>query len=408
VFASRHRSRVALMFLDLDRFKNINDSLGHYVGDQILKEVAARLTRTLRAGDTVARLGGDEFVVVLQEVRDPGDAGVVAQNLLRELGPPYLVEGRELHLSASAGITLYPDDGRDADVLMKNADVAMYHVKDSGRDGYQFFAETMNQAANRRLAIEHDLRLAIRRNELVLHYQPQIDLAQAAVRAVEGLVRWHHPQRGLVMPGGFIGIAEECGLAQPLGEWTLHEACAQSRRWQAAGIAPVPVAVNLSARVFRDRSFVATLRGILAETRLEPRLLELEITESAVMQQSDATSATLEELSAMGIQLAVDDFGTGYSSLAYLKRFPIDKLKIDRSFVRGIPASGDDAAITRAIVSLARSLGLRVVAEGVETDAQLGFLTAHGCDDIQGNLYCPPCDPRETERIFGCAQAARR
>jgi diguanylate cyclase (GGDEF)-like protein/PAS domain S-box-containing protein len=408
VYASRHRSRVALMFLDLDRFKNINDSLGHYVGDQILKEVAARLTRTLRAGDTVARLGGDEFVVVLQEVRDPADAATVAQNLLRELGPPYLVEGRELHLSASAGITLYPDDGRDADVLMKNADVAMYHVKDSGRNGFQFFAATMNHAANRRLAIENDLRLAIRRDELVLHYQPQVDLARRAVRAVESLVRWRHPERGLVMPGGFIGIAEECGLAQPLGEWTLHEACVQSRRWQAAGIAPVPVAVNLSARVFRERSFVTTLRSILDETRLDPTLLELEITESAVMQQSDATSATLEELSAMGIQLAVDDFGTGYSSLAYLKRFPIDKLKIDRSFVRGIPTSGDDTAITRAIVSLARSLGLRVVAEGVETDAQLGFLSAHGCDDVQGNFFCPPLDARETERIFGCAQAAVR
>ena len=408
VYASRHRTRVALMFLDLDRFKNINDSLGHYVGDQILKEVAARLTRTLRAGDTVARLGGDEFVVVLQEVRDPADAATVAQNLLRELGPPYVVEGRELHLSASAGITLYPDDGRDADVLMKNADVAMYHVKDSGRNGFQFFAATMNHAANRRLAIENDLRLAIRRDELVLHYQPQVDLARQVVRAVEGLVRWHHPERGLVMPGGFIGIAEECGLAQPLGEWTLHEACVQSRRWQAAGIAPVPVAVNLSARVFRERSFVTTLRSILDETRLDPTLLELEITESAVMQQSDATSATLEELSAMGIQLSVDDFGTGYSSLAYLKRFPIDKLKIDRSFVRGIPTSADDTAITRAIVSLARSLGLRVVAEGVETDAQLGFLSAHGCDDVQGNFFCPPLDPRETERIFGCARAPGR
>jgi diguanylate cyclase (GGDEF)-like protein len=405
VYAGRHRSRVALMFLDLDRFKNINDSLGHYVGDQILKEVAARLTRTLRANDTVARLGGDEFVVVLQDVHDPSDAAMVAQNLLRELGPPYVLEGRELHLSASAGITLYPDDGRDADVLMKNADVAMYHVKDSGRNGYQFFAETMNHAANRRLAIENDLRLAIRRGELVLHYQPQVDLARRAVRSVEGLVRWRHPERGLVMPGGFIYVAEECGLAQPLGEWTLHEACVQSRRWQAAGLAPVPVAVNLSARVFRERSFVTTLRAILDETRLDPRLLELEITESAVMQQSDATSATLEELSSLGIKLAVDDFGTGYSSLAYLKRFPIDKLKIDRSFVRGIPASGDDTAITRAIVSLARSLGLRVVAEGVETAAQLGFLSAHGCDDVQGNYFCPPCDPQEAERIFGCARA---
>jgi len=400
-FAARHRTRVALMFLDLDRFKTINDSLGHYVGDQVLKEIAARLTRTLRAGDTVARLGGDEFVVVLQEVQEPAHAATVAQSLLRELTPPCFVDGRELHVSASVGITLYPDDGHDADALMKNADVAMYHVKDSGRNGYQFFAVTMNQQANRRLTIENDLRLAIRRGELVLHYQPQIDLGRRAVRTVEALVRWRHPTQGLMMPDDFIGIAEESGLAQALGEWTLYEACVQSRRWQAAGIAPVPVAVNLSARAFRERSLAQTLGAILRDTDLDARLLELEITESAVMQQSDTTLATLSELSAMGVQLAVDDFGTGYSSLAYLKRFPIDKLKIDRSFVRDIPGDNDDAAITQAIISLAKSLDLRVVAEGVETEAQLGFLAAHGCDDVQGHLFCPPCEAGQTDRIFG-------
>jgi diguanylate cyclase (GGDEF)-like protein/PAS domain S-box-containing protein len=408
VLASRHRMRVALMFLDLDRFKNINDSLGHYVGDQILKEVAARLTRALRAGDTVARLGGDEFVVVLQEVRNAHDAAMVAQNLQRDLAPPYLVDGRELHVSASVGITLYPDDGRDADVLMKNADVAMYHVKDSGRNGYQFFAATMNQQANRRLAIEHDLRLAIRRGELVLHYQPQIDLARREVRAVEALVRWRHPEHGLLMPDDFVGIAEESGLGQALGEWTLREACSQSYRWQCAGIRPVPVAVNLSARVFRDRMLPATLAGILRDTGLEPRFLELEITESAVMQQSDSTLETLSQLSAMGIQLAVDDFGTGYSSLAYLKRFPIDKLKIDQSFVRDIPGDGEDVAIAQAIISLAKTLELRCVAEGVESEAQLDFLVAHGCDDVQGNLLCAPCEARETERIFPRAGRSSR
>ena len=414
VFASRHRMRVALMFLDLDRFKNINDSLGHHVGDQILKEVAARLTRSLRGGDTVARLGGDEFVVVLQEVRNAHDAAMVAQNLLRDLAPPYLMDGRELHVSASIGITLFPDDGRDGDVLMQNADVAMYHVKDGGRNGYQFFAATMNQQANRRLAIEHDLRLAIRRGELVLHYQPQIDLARREVRAVEALVRWRHPEHGLLAPDEFIGIAEESGLGQALGEWTLREACTQSRRWRAAGLRPVPVAVNLSARVFRDQTLPATLAGILRDTGLEPGLLELEITESAVMQQSDTTLETLSQLSAMGIQLSVDDFGTGYSSLAYLKRFPIDKLKIDQSFVRDIPGDSDDVAITQAIISLAKALGLRVVAEGVETEAQLGFLVANGCDDVQGNLFCAPCEGREAERIFvvrppgGFAAAAGR
>jgi diguanylate cyclase (GGDEF)-like protein len=389
------------MFLDLDRFKTINDSLGHHVGDRVLKEVSGRLTHTLRSGDTVARLGGDEFVVVLQEVREPNDAATVAQNLLRELAPPCFVDGRELHVSASVGITVFPDDGREADVLMKNADVAMYHVKESGRNGYQFFAATMNQQANRRLTIENELRRAIRRSELVLHYQPQFDIERRELRSLEALVRWIHPERGLVMPGGFIAIAEDGGLAQSLGEWTLREACLQSRRWQEAGIAPVPIAVNLSARAFRERSLPDTLRAILHDTGVDAHLLELEITESALMQHSETTASTLAELSAMGIQLAIDDFGTGYSSLAYLKRFPIDKLKIDRSFVREIPGNVDDAAITQAIISLARSLGLRVVAEGVETPAQLEFLRRNGCDGIQGHLFCPPCDPGETERLFG-------
>jgi diguanylate cyclase (GGDEF)-like protein/PAS domain S-box-containing protein len=406
-FAARHRTRVALMFLDLDRFKTINDSLGHHVGDRVLKEVSGRLTHTLRSGDTVARLGGDEFVVVLQEVREPNDAATVAQNLLRELAPPCFVDGRELHVSASVGITVFPDDGREADVLMKNADVAMYHVKESGRNGYQFFAATMNQQANRRLTIENELRRAIRRSELVLHYQPQFDIERRELRSLEALVRWIHPERGLVMPGGFIAIAEDGGLAQSLGEWTLREACLQSRRWQEAGIAPVPIAVNLSARAFRERSLPDTLRAILHDTGVDAHLLELEITESALMQHSETTASTLAELSAMGIQLAIDDFGTGYSSLAYLKRFPIDKLKIDRSFVREIPGNVDDAAITQAIISLARSLGLRVVAEGVETPAQLEFLRRNGCDGVQGHLFCPPCDPGETERLFGPAPLRR-
>jgi diguanylate cyclase (GGDEF)-like protein len=394
------------MFLDLDRFKNINDSLGHHVGDQILKEVAARLTRGLRGGDTVARLGGDEFVVVLQEVRNAHDAAMVAQNLLRDLAPPYLVDGRELHVSASIGITLYPDDGRDGDVLMQNADVAMYHVKDGGRNGYQFFAATMNQQANRRLAIEHDLRLAIRRGELVLHYQPQIDLARREVRAVEALVRWRHPEHGLLLPDEFIGIAEESGLGQALGEWTLREACTQSRRWQSAGLRPVPVAVNLSARVFRDQTLPATLAGILRDTGLEPRLLELEITESAVMQQSDTTLETLSQLSAMGIQLSVDDFGTGYSSLAYLTRLPIDKLKIDKSFVRDIFTDRGGAAVTDAIIGLASSLRLKVTAEGVETQMQLEFLRNAGCDEAQGYHLAPPMPPEGIVALMRDALAA--
>jgi diguanylate cyclase (GGDEF)-like protein/PAS domain S-box-containing protein len=408
-FAARHRTRVALMFLDLDRFKNINDSLGHHIGDQILKEVATRLTRAVRAEDTVARLGGDEFVVLLQELHSSTDAAIIATNLLRELTPPCFVDGHELHLSASAGITLYPDDGRDADVLMKNADIAMYQVKDAGRNGFQFFAATMNQQADRRLEIERDLRHALRRDELVLYYQPQIDLARGEVRSVEALVRWRHPRHGLLLPEAFIGIAEDSGLALPLAEWTLREACLQSGRWRSAGVTPAPIAVNLSARVFRERAFCASLSEILRDTGLPPSLLELEITESAVMQHSDTTLTTLGALSAMGIQLAVDDFGTGYSSLAYLKRFPIDKLKIDQSFVRDIPGDANDSAIVQAIISLGRTLDLRVVAEGVETEAQREFLVSHGCDDVQGYLYCRPCDGSEIERIFTVSpEAARR
>jgi EAL domain-containing protein (putative c-di-GMP-specific phosphodiesterase class I) len=290
---------------------------------------------------------------------------------------------------------------------MKTADAAMYHVKDGGRNGFQFFAAKMNQQANRRLAIENELRRAMRRNELTLYYQPQVDLARGEVRAVEALLRWRHPERGLVMPGGFIGIAEDGGLAHALGEWTLREACAQHRRWRAAGLTPVPIAVNLSARAFRVRTLAETLRAILADTGVEARYLELEITETAVMQPSKQTLEMLSELSAMGVQLAVDDFGTGYSSLAYLKRFPIDKLKIDRSFVRDLPGNADAVAITQATISLAKSLGLRVVAEGVETPSQLQFLRSHGCDDVQGHLLCPPLEAGETARIFGAESALR-
>jgi diguanylate cyclase (GGDEF)-like protein/PAS domain S-box-containing protein len=398
--ASRNRSKVALMFLDLDRFKTINDSLGHLIGDRLLQEVAGRLSTAVRAGDTVARLGGDEFVLVLQGVRSAADASIVAQNLLDSVAPPYTIDGAELHLSASIGIGLYPDDGTDVESLMRAADVAMYHVKDSGRNGYQFFAATMNAAATRRLTIETQLRQAIKRGELILHYQPQIELATRRVRAVEALVRWNHPEHGLVYPGEFIGVAEESGLILAIGSWALAEACAQNRAWQAFGAPKVPVCVNLSARQFRDRELVHHVQRVLRETGLEPQYLELEITESTLMHHSESTLGILEELNGMGIALAVDDFGIGYSSLSYLKRFPVSKLKIDQSFVRDLPGDPDDAAIAAAIVSMGATLKLRVVAEGVETESQLEFLAGRGCDDVQGNLLCPPVAADDHDRIF--------
>jgi len=391
----------------VDRFKTINDSLGHLVGDRLLQEIAGRLSGAVRAGDTVARLGGDEFVVVLQGVRSATDAALVAQNLLDAVSPPLVLEGTELHLSASIGISLYPDDGSDVEALMRAADVAMYHVKDGGRNGYQFFAATMNAAATRRLTVETQLRQAIRRGELVLHYQPQIELATRRVRAVEALVRWNHPEHGLVYPGEFIGVAEESGLILQIGSWALAEACAQNRAWQASGAPAVPVCVNLSARQFRDRELVNHVRRVLQETGLAPQYLELEITETTLMHNSDSTLAILEELNGMGIELAVDDFGMGYSSLSYLKRFPVDKLKIDQSFVRDIPGDPDDAAIAAAIISLSASLKLRSVAEGVETEAQLEFFAGRGCDAVQGNLVCPPLAAEEMNRIFASPDRLR-
>jgi diguanylate cyclase (GGDEF)-like protein/PAS domain S-box-containing protein len=398
--AQRSQAKVALMFLDLDRFKTINDSLGHLVGDRLLQEIAGRLTGAVRAGDTVARLGGDEFVVVLQGVRAGADAALVAQNLLDAVSPPVMLEGAELHVSASVGISLYPDDGTDVEALMRAADVAMYHVKDGGRNGYQFFAATMNAAATRRLTIETQLRQAIRRGELVLHYQPQIELATRRVRAVEALVRWNHPEHGLILPGEFIGVAEESGLILQIGSWALAEACAQNRAWQAFGAPKVPVCVNLSARQFRDHHLVGHVRRVLQETGLAPEYLELEITETTLMHNSESTLAILQELNDMGIELAVDDFGMGYSSLSYLKRFPVDKLKIDQSFVRDIPGDPDDAAIAAAIISLSASLKLRSVAEGVETEAQLEFFAGRGCDAVQGHLVCPPLPAEDMDRIF--------
>jgi diguanylate cyclase (GGDEF)-like protein/PAS domain S-box-containing protein len=387
---------VALLFLDLDRFKNINDTLGHEAGDRLLKEVGERLHACVRSTDyvtsarggspqtAVSRLGGDEFTLMLRELADPQDAGRVAARLLERFAHPFEVDGREVFTSASIGVAVSPVDGQDVDTLLRNADAAMYHAKDRGRNNFQFYTDAMNRMASRRLDIESHLRRAIERSELSVVYQPKLDLASGRVGAVEALVRWDNAELGKVRPTEFIEVAEESGLIVPIGEWILRTACAQQRQWADAGFEPVVMAVNLSSCQIRARRFPALLAGVLQETGVSPRHVELEITESAIMHYEDLSIRTLAELKQIGVSLALDDFGTGYSSLSYLKRFPIDVLKIDRAFVRDVTTDPDDAAITRAIVAMAKSLGLYVLAEGVETAEQEAFLREVGVDGMQG------------------------
>jgi diguanylate cyclase (GGDEF)-like protein/PAS domain S-box-containing protein len=398
----RNRKASAVMFVDLDRFKTINDSLGHAVGDALLKQVAGRLVDQLREGDTICRIGGDEFVVVLPEVKRSSDVAHVAQKVIEQLSQPVTVEERELVVTCSIGIAVYPDDGRDAESLIRNADAAMYHAKELGRANYQFFTEQMNQAASRRLQLEGDLRRAVGKDELRVHYQPIIDAASGRVAAHEALVRWQHPERGLVHPAEFIQLAEETGIILKLGQWVLGEAC----RWntfigaRSHDGGELQIAVNLSARQFNDPQLPKVVARALKDTGLPPRLLELEITESTAMQQTDVTLGTLKRLKALGVSIAIDDFGTGYSSLSYLRRFPVDKVKIDRSFVAEVPENRDQGAIVAAIVALAHALQIRVVAEGVETEAQREFLKSCGCDFIQGYLVGKPADGNSAAKEY--------
>ncbi|MGH8724826.1 MAG: putative bifunctional diguanylate cyclase/phosphodiesterase, partial [Burkholderiales bacterium] len=398
----RNRKNTAVMFVDLDRFKYINDSLGHAVGDAVLREVAGRLVRQLRVGDTICRIGGDEFVVVLPEAKRSSDVAHVAQKVIEQLSQPVTVEERELVVTCSIGIAVYPDDGRDAESLIRNADAAMYHAKELGRANYQFFTEQMNQAASRRLALESDLRRALGKDELRVHYQPIVDAASGRIAAHEALARWQHPERGLVHPGEFIQLAEETGIILKLGEWVLRESC----RWntfigaRSDDGGGLQIAVNLSARQFNDPQLPRVVARALKETGLPPRLLELEITESTAMQQTDVTLRTLKKLKSLGVTIAIDDFGTGYSSLSYLRRFPVDKVKIDRSFVAEVPADRDQGAIVSAIIALAHALQIRVVAEGVETEAQREFLKGCGCDFIQGYLVGRPADADAAAREY--------
>jgi diguanylate cyclase (GGDEF)-like protein/PAS domain S-box-containing protein len=395
--ARRDGRRIALMFADLDRFKNVNDSLGHAVGDQLLRRYARRLLSLLRTADLVGRQGGDEFVVLLPDLDDTEDASRVAVKLLQAMRSPFPMGTRELLVTCSIGIALYPDNGADFETLMRNADTAMYAAKESGRDCFRFHSPEMSARAAERLELEGDLRRALRSGELWLALQPQVRLDGGALAGVEALVRWRHRARGELPPGQFIPVAEDSGLVVPLGEWVLREACRLRARWLAAGLQGVPIAVNVSAVQFRDPGFVGAVGRALEESGLAPALLELEVTESVVVAGFEQAKATLDELERIGLRLSIDDFGTGYSSLAYLKRLPVDKLKIDRSFVIELPGDADSRAIAGAVVSLGRSLDMRVIAEGVENEAQAAFLREAGCHEAQGYLFARPLPAAEFE-----------
>ena len=405
IAAERNRNHVAVLFLDLDRFKNVNDSLGHDVGDALLQIVADRLVAVVRDIDTVCRLGGDEFVIILGAVNGPDDAVLICERIIAALAQPVDAMGHALRASTSIGIAFYPDDASDAPTLMKSADAAMYAAKSRGRNNFQFFSADLNAEALRFFQLEQKLRHAVGNRELVLYYQPQVDTSAHRVCALEALVRWQSPKSGLVPPAEFIPVAEETGLIVELGEWVLREACRQLREWHEAGWPRVPIAVNLSARQFQQRDLVARIRNILDETGLSPAMLELEITESCLMHSVDDALAQVRALAEMGIRLVIDDFGTGYSSLSYLKRFPVSQLKIDRSFVRDLCTDREDAAIVSSIIGLARTLDLDVVAEGVETTAQLAALRYEGCTLCQGYLFSRPRPAAEVAAIFGATVA---
>ncbi|MGE5385403.1 MAG: EAL domain-containing protein [Betaproteobacteria bacterium] len=391
--ARRRSWSVALMFLDLDRFKIINDTLGHSIGDEMLREVAARLSRSVRESDMVARIGGDEFVILLPDIASAAVAATVAGKVLTAFANPITVDGVELHTSPSIGISIFPDDGLDGDTILKNADTAMYCAKAAGRNNYQFYAAEMNLAATERLDLERKLRQALLREEFALAFQPQLMAGDQRPVGVEALVRWHHPTDGVIPPIKFIPIAEETGLIVALGEWVLRTACHEMKRWLDAGLPPIKVAVNVSARQLRRRDFLETVAGALVESDLPPHLLELEVTESVAMDNPEESIRLLQAIRQMGVSIAIDDFGTGYSSLAYLKRLPIDYLKIDRSFVADIEHDLNDRAIAFGTIALAHSLGLEVIAEGVETEDQLELLRTNGCDEIQGYFFSPPLQP---------------
>lgn len=400
--ARRKRQALTVMFLDVDSFKLVNDTVGHAMGDELLRVAAKRLTGLMREGDTVARVGGDEFTLLLPDGAGVAEATGIAERILEALRRPWQLDGHEFHLTASIGIAIYPDDGTDAIALLRNADTAMYRAKDQGRDNFKLFTEDMNTKIVERVALESDLRRGLERGEFVVYYQPQVKIDSGQVVGVEALVRWQHPERGLVFPMEFIPLAEETGLIQPLGEWVLRAACAQARAWQVAGLPAMRMGVNISSRQFQSPDLPDIVARVLEETGLDAKYLQLEITEGVAMQATEFTVAMLRELKTMGVQISIDDFGTGHSSLAYLKHFPVDAVKIDRSFVRDLTVDPYDAAICETVITLAHSLGLGVVAEGVETKKQLAFLKARKCDEMQGYLFSKAVPPEMLETILVC------
>jgi diguanylate cyclase (GGDEF)-like protein/PAS domain S-box-containing protein len=388
--AGRHRQKLAILYLDVDHFKHVNDSLGHIVGDRLLQSVAHRLLTCVRASDTVCRQGGDEFVILLSELSHSQDAAVSAEKIRSILGKPHRIDQHDLHVTASIGISTYPTDGTEVETLIQHADLAMYHAKESGRNNCQFFEPEMNLRALERRSVEDDLRSALARGEFELHYQPKMDLMSASIVGVEALIRWRHPLRGLIHPAHFISISEESGFIIPIGRWVLTEACRQAHAWQEAGLPPIPVAINISAAELRAEDFVGNVQSVLEETRLAPHHLQIELTETFLLEDSKSTAAILHALKGLGVRLALDDFGTGYSSLSHLRRFPMDTLKIDQSFVRDLATDSDNASIVSAIISMGTSLHMLVVAEGIETQQQLAFLQDHACPEGQGFYFSEP------------------
>jgi diguanylate cyclase (GGDEF)-like protein/PAS domain S-box-containing protein len=402
--AHRHNRQMAILFIDLDHFKHINDSLGHLIGDRILKAVGERILPCIRQSDTVSRYGGDEFVVLLSEIHRVEDAALIAEKIRLAVMEPYTIDGHYLHLTTSIGVSVYPNDGEDASTLIQYADTAMYHAKEKGRNNSQFFKDDMNVRAEERQIITGDLRHALMRGEFFLVYQPKINLVRGNITGFEALIRWRHPTRGVLYPAAFIPIAEESGLIIPIGEWVLREACAQARQWLKAGLKFETMAVNISAVEFRSDSFFDGVCRILRATGLEHRYLEIELTETAVMRDFDSTSVILHALSAMGIRIAVDDFGTGYSNLSYLKRFPINTLKLDRSFIHDVPGSADVCTIVSSVIRMAHGLHLQVIGEGVETLKQLKFLKTHDCEEAQGYYFSKPLDPHDCQSLLALAK----
>ncbi len=409
VFAQRFVRSIGVVFIDIDHFKFVNDSLGHNTGDKLLQKVSERLTQTVRDGDTVARLGGDEFILILND--QPGQEMIyrAMQRIINKVAEPIDVDGQELMVTCSAGISLYPQDGSDVETLLKNADAAMYQAKEKGRNNFQFYTAEMNRQVNERLQTETSLRRALERNEFELYYQPRINVSSGALVGCEALLRWQHPERGLLLPERFIALAEETGLIVPIGEWVLKRACAQARAWQKDGCAPIAVSVNLSMRQLRQDALANAVDDALRESRLDPHLLEMELTESLIMHDTDAAIRILLRLREIGVDISVDDFGTGHSSLSYLTKLPISALKIDQSFVQDIKGSGraDEGLVAQTIISLARNLKLKVVGEGVETQAQFEFLKKHDCDEVQGFHFGKPMPAPEFERFAAKSEGVR-